>query len=171
MFKIVNLKINLLFQTAKSKNKRLELRFRPDDGYCKPTCGDRHQTAGFLLRVRIKKSRREKIEKAEELNKNVEPQVAKENHSSHKDENHCTNDVEDESVHKLTNQIINCSGTSTESNSNNDASSKNVPPTFDRHKYENLSEDAAYQLPKLKVLGRVESEFRFTSRLKLFLLL
>jgi len=32
------------------------LRFRSDDGYSKPTCGDRHSTNGFLLRVRIKKN-------------------------------------------------------------------------------------------------------------------
>lgn len=34
--------------------------------------------------------------------------------------------------------------------------------TFD--KYENLSKDTDYALPYLKVLGRVDTEFRFTSR-------
>lgn len=172
----------------KSKNKRLELRFRPDDGYCKPACGDRHQTAGFLLRIRVKKSRIKKVEEAEILNnekkekekekekekkkeKEEEKEKEKEketeeNHSSHENENEneSTNNAEDESVNKLSHQIITFDLT-TESNS--DVLDKNVPPSFEKNKYENLSEDTEYQLPKLKVLGRVDSEFRFTSMFKL----
>ena len=33
-------------------NRRLELRFRPDDAYCKPACGEKHHGSSFLLRVR-----------------------------------------------------------------------------------------------------------------------
>lgn len=40
---------------------------------------------------------------------------------------------------------------------------KDALPTFDRDKYENLSQDTDYQLPHLKVLGRVDVEFKFTS--------
>lgn len=42
---------------------------------------------------------------------------------------------------------------------------KNASPTFDRDKYENLSLDRDYELPRLKVLGRVDVEFKFTSTL------
>ncbi|XP_043279585.1 general transcription factor 3C polypeptide 5 [Venturia canescens] len=48
-----------------SSNRRLELRFRPQDGYRKPTCGDKHETAGFLIRVRVKKSLVQHMEKME----------------------------------------------------------------------------------------------------------
>lgn len=32
-------------------NRRMELRFRPSDVYCKPTCGERHNSTALLLRV------------------------------------------------------------------------------------------------------------------------
>lgn len=35
------------------KNRRLELRFRPDDVYCRPACGDKHKTGAFLIKVKI----------------------------------------------------------------------------------------------------------------------
>lgn len=35
--------------------------------------------------------------------------------------------------------------------------------TFNVKKYENLSQDADYELPRLKILGRVDTEFKFTS--------
>lgn len=40
-------------------NRRMELRFRPNDVYCKPTCGERHNSTALLLRVvcRRKKKR------------------------------------------------------------------------------------------------------------------
>lgn len=41
---------------------------------------------------------------------------------------------------------------------------KNIAPTFDRNKYEDLSEDKDYELPELQILGRVETEFKFTSK-------
>ena len=141
----------------------MELRFRPDDGYCKPACGDKHQTSGFLLRIRIKKSRREKVEKeAESIHE-------KQSSCQNQKKESGVNNSEEESVNKLTNEIMNCSiesQSSKQSNQNN-VSDKNQPPTFDRDKYENLSEDVEYELPKLKVLGRVETEFRFTSKFKI----
>jgi len=36
-------------------NRRLELRFRSEDIYCKPTCGERHQCSSFVIRVQRKK--------------------------------------------------------------------------------------------------------------------
>lgn len=40
---------------------------------------------------------------------------------------------------------------------------RNVLPTFDNNRYENLSQETDYELPFLKILGRVETEFKFTS--------
>ena len=41
-------------------NRRLELRFRPDDVFCKPTCGERSSdTNSFLLRVKRMRNKRE----------------------------------------------------------------------------------------------------------------
>ncbi|XP_014253309.1 general transcription factor 3C polypeptide 5 [Cimex lectularius] len=39
------------------RNRRLELRFRPDDIYCKPACGDRFNTNGVLLKIKVLKSK------------------------------------------------------------------------------------------------------------------
>ncbi len=39
-------------------NRRLELRFRPADVFCKPTCGERTRDAAFLLRARRRKRTR-----------------------------------------------------------------------------------------------------------------
>ena len=32
--------------------RRLELRFRPDDVFCKPTCGERNSDSSFLIKVK-----------------------------------------------------------------------------------------------------------------------
>ena len=45
-------------------NRRLELRFRPEDVYCKPTCGDRYKTNGIILKIRVVK---ETSENGEEI--------------------------------------------------------------------------------------------------------
>lgn len=37
--------------------------------------------------------------------------------------------------------------------------------TFDNNKYENLSQETDYEVPHLKILGRIETEFHFTSML------
>lgn len=37
--------------------------------------------------------------------------------------------------------------------------------TFDNNKYENLSQETNYEVPRLKILGKIETEFKFTSML------
>lgn len=152
----------------------MELRFRPDDGYCKPACGDRHQTAGFLLRIRIKKSRKEKLEKSasqvdDKLEKEAKSNGTNSNDSSQNDKkNKSTNCAEEKTRKNLTDKITSFSvkqeSSPTATNNHNEDSEKNKSPTFDRKKYENLADDQEYELPKLKVLGRVDTEFRFTSK-------
>lgn len=47
-------------QVVAEPNRRLELRYRPGDVYCKPACGERHHGSAFLLKVRrmkLKKGR------------------------------------------------------------------------------------------------------------------
>jgi len=109
----------------------LELRFRPDDGYCKPTCGDRHNTVGFLLRVRVKKNRVKQMEDV------------------------VTEIVKPTSPKATTSQIKDCDSDPAQCSTN----------TISKERFsidnENLSEDA--ELPRLKILGRVETEFKFTS--------
>ncbi|XP_043790065.1 general transcription factor 3C polypeptide 5 isoform X2 [Apis laboriosa] len=183
-------------------NRRLELRFRPDDIYCKPTCADRHKTNGFLLRVKIKKSRIKKLEEDEakqkkkqltnnfmtDDNKNTENNVDKMNLSEIQNAFQCNDkDQQDQVMIKLIDQVQSCSfnilddaGPSHEnlycenikeledlSLDTNDVNlskcKKNIAPTFDRNKYEDLSEDKDYELPKLQILGRVETEFKFTN--------
>ena len=34
------------------RSRRMELRFRPEDTYCKPTCGTRSQSSSLLVRVK-----------------------------------------------------------------------------------------------------------------------
>ena len=46
-------------------SRRLELRFRPKDPFCKPTCGDRSQASSLLLRVRRVQKRGCKCNKSE----------------------------------------------------------------------------------------------------------
>ncbi|KAF6211179.1 hypothetical protein GE061_014294 [Apolygus lucorum] len=50
------------------KNRRLELRFRPNDTYCKPACGDRGKTNAVLLKikVRVKKNKPDNEEESEQ---------------------------------------------------------------------------------------------------------
>lgn len=51
----------------------------------------------------------------------------------------------------------------TQENENSPKRKRNVLPTFDNSKYENMSKEVDYELPCLKILGRVETEFKFTS--------
>jgi len=46
-------------------NRRLELRFRTDDVYCKPTCGERHQCSSFVIKVERKKLKPGIVDKPE----------------------------------------------------------------------------------------------------------
>lgn len=48
-------------------------------------------------------------------------------------------------------------------NENSPKEKRNVLPSFDNSRYENLSQETDYELPCLKILGRVETEFKFTS--------
>ncbi|KAK3921071.1 General transcription factor 3C polypeptide 5 [Frankliniella fusca] len=41
------------------KNRRLELRFRPDDVFCKPACGDKQQVSAVLLRVKVRRKKKD----------------------------------------------------------------------------------------------------------------
>lgn len=43
------------FQTYLDPSRRLELRLRPQDVYCKPACADRREFTGLLLRIRRKR--------------------------------------------------------------------------------------------------------------------
>lgn len=51
-------------------------------------------------------------------------------------------------------------------NNHNLKGKENKSPTFDLDKYENLSNDNEYRLPKIKVLGQIDTEFKFTSIVK-----
>lgn len=127
--------LNGISKAVDVNNRRLELRFRPEEGYSKPACGDRNNTCGFLLRVRVKKSRAVQVNDSELLQQN--------NTQSNMKQSNFETDG---------------------SNRNNPyGAPENIPPAFDRQKYENLSSDQDYELPKLKVLGRVDTEFKFTN--------
>lgn len=119
------------------------MRFRPEDGYSKPACGDRNVTCGFLLRVRVKKSRTVQV-----------------NNSGSQQQSSVQNTGKDSEQNNFDNEEINRNNTDTF------GTVDNIPPTFSRQKYENLSSDQNYELPKLKVLGRIDTEFKFTSKLK-----
>ncbi|KAF7990553.1 hypothetical protein HCN44_000358 [Aphidius gifuensis] len=155
-------------------NRRLELRFRPSDTYCKPACGDRHEMTGFLLRIRTKKSRVQAINQASlqkqhlEFRK-LEPVPLPSNPELRK------------TLEDLENQIKNCSvdpiinhqeRRSTLEDKKTEKTGfpygkrplpDDILPTFDKNKYEDLSNDVHYELPKLKILGRIETEYKFTN--------
>ncbi|KAF7417727.1 hypothetical protein HZH68_000380 [Vespula germanica] len=192
--------INAISTAVDTPNRRLELRFRPDDGYSKPTCGDRHSKTAFLLRVRVKKNRVNKVQenmKTSETNINVDS-IKNEfrnvslNDNSLKDKGN-QSDIQnhgelkkDSIVIDLVEKIQNCN-VSTKSNTESSSKvpsseicktisdtsvdigkhlvkgKKNIAPTFDRNKYEDLSQDEQYELPKLKILGRIDTEFQFTN--------
>lgn len=42
-------------QAFSERNRRLELRMRPDDVYCRPACADRHKVTGLLLSVKVRR--------------------------------------------------------------------------------------------------------------------
>ncbi|KAJ9599307.1 hypothetical protein L9F63_010221 [Diploptera punctata] len=44
--------------TYSLRNRRLELRFRPDDAFSKPACGDRHKTLSFLMKVKLRRKKK-----------------------------------------------------------------------------------------------------------------
>uniref|UniRef100_A0A1B6DG43 General transcription factor 3C polypeptide 5 n=2 Tax=Clastoptera arizonana TaxID=38151 RepID=A0A1B6DG43_9HEMI len=50
------------------KNRRLELRFRPEDIYCRPTCADKKQVSSILLKIRILKKKKKDFDQNEKDN-------------------------------------------------------------------------------------------------------
>ncbi|XP_015182271.1 PREDICTED: general transcription factor 3C polypeptide 5 [Polistes dominula] len=178
-------------------NRRLELRFRPDDGFTKPTCGDRHSKTAFLLRVRVKKHRIDKVQENAEKSQNdahiesmknimknmsLSTDSSKSNVDRNDIQNNQKNSKKDNTVTDLVEQIQNCnlstktdtkssikkssskiSDTSPDASKNLLKEKKNIEPTFDRNKYEDLSQDEQYELPKLKILGRIDTEFQFNN--------
>ncbi|XP_076243730.1 general transcription factor IIIC subunit l(2)37Cd isoform X2 [Calliopsis andreniformis] len=198
--------ISNISTAVNTPNRRLELRFRPDDIYSKPACGDKYNVKGFLLRVRVKKSRIRQVEETEakktkELStKMMDIDVPRSNNNTqtkldkgqlpktHDIEPHCSNTMnkdEEQIISDLTARVHSCSVSTLddifdasrknpffenslkESSTDNDVTStkskKAVPPTFDSKKYEDLSQNKDYELPKLKVLGQVDTEFKFTN--------
>ncbi|XP_076762413.1 general transcription factor IIIC subunit l(2)37Cd [Xylocopa sonorina] len=198
--------IQTISTAVNTPNRRLELRFRPNDGYCKPTCGDRHNTNGFLLRVRINKSRIKKAEEAEAKVKKKQSTSTGNSNDSMTDDNETDasntdrinlSETQDafqygntENKNQETQIATNLNDPSTTlddpagpsdkdllsenikdlqdlslnpNDGNVSKNRKNITPTFERDKYEDLSEDKDYELPKLKILGRVDTEFRFTN--------
>lgn len=190
-------------QTVDAPNRRLELRFRPDDGYSKPTCGDRHSTTGFLLRVRVKRNRIKQtkvtrsmsidttnlevlscaIHSEENLTSHLSEDqqidnlsniaIRRDSHEENAVNNLINQERDDNSVHYSTRDgieeksaivdIRDLSDTCADTNRNSLNKKSNTLLTFDKNKYENLSHDTDYVLPRLKVLGRVDTEFKFTS--------
>ncbi len=46
-------------RVCQETNRRMELRFRPDDVFCKPTCGERVKQTAFLLKVKRMRRKRD----------------------------------------------------------------------------------------------------------------
>ncbi|XP_043497307.1 general transcription factor 3C polypeptide 5 [Polistes fuscatus] len=189
--------IEAISTAVDTPNRRLELRFRPNDGYTKPACGDRHSKMAFLLKVRVKKHRIDKVQENAhkskdntniETMKNVMKNMSLSNNSSKSnvDQNDIQNEHEvskkDNIITDLAEQIQNCNlSTMTDIESSSKESStkisdilsdatknlfdviNDIEPTFDRNKYEDLSQDEQYELPKLKILGRIDTEFQFNN--------
>lgn len=173
--------ISSISTAINTPNRRLELKFRPDDAFSKPTCGDRYNTKGFLLRVRVKKLRVKKVEEAEadRMKKNVNKDSVQE--SKVQDNINTTqvsetgniesqrNKDEEQVISELADQVEDCSVNNSDDivdplqTDLGKTKKKDIPPTFDRNKFEDLSKDEEYELPKLKVLGRVDMEFKFTN--------
>ncbi|XP_032669040.1 general transcription factor 3C polypeptide 5 isoform X2 [Odontomachus brunneus] len=195
--------ISSISTAVDAPNRRLELRFRPDDGYSKPTCGDRHGTTGFLLRVRIKKNRVNqakgdttvniiKSQSADaansrtfsiiqgEIDSNMSQFLRGEQIDNLMSDIAVRNNHQGDAVNNLVNQARNqdigfsvdssseaavrtCASNLYNLDTNPPKRKKDASPTFDHDKYENLSQDAGYDLPRLKILGRVDIEFNFTN--------
>ena len=47
--------LDTIAQVLEEPNRRLELRFRPEDVFNKPTCGEKHADTSLLIRVKKKK--------------------------------------------------------------------------------------------------------------------
>ena len=47
-----------MFQAFNDPTKRVEMRMRPKDVYCKPLCGDKGKCTGLLMKVMRRKKRK-----------------------------------------------------------------------------------------------------------------
>ncbi|XP_074098001.1 general transcription factor IIIC subunit l(2)37Cd [Cotesia typhae] len=164
--------------TINTPNRRLELKLRVSDVYCKPACGDRHEVSGFLLRIRVKKSRIKKVtelakQKEVENYRNLTPAMPRDLSKQNSIDN-----FDREEIKRLSKELRNCEiyaqqnrSKTAGGNEKNQSlidelsgdSSKNIPLKFSCNKMEDLSNETDYKLPKLKILGRVVMEFKFTS--------
>ncbi|XP_054016559.1 general transcription factor 3C polypeptide 5 [Hylaeus anthracinus] len=160
--------ISSISTAVNTPNRRLELKFRPDEPCCKPACGDKYNTKGFLLRVRVKKSRVEKVKQPKEKGTkeqfettvNITNNVQSNMDSLKSSDTQKNKNQNEPLISELANQVQGCSiGTMDDGHFFKEK--KNMTPTFEHTKYEDLSEDKDYELPKLKVLGRIDTEFRF----------
>lgn len=142
------------FQAVDTKNRRLELRFRPDDGYCKPACGDRHSTSGFLLRVRVKRKRGVKENCKNSDTGSFDSNLGDDYRFSNTKQ---STDIDVQNLlNELTNRIADC-------NVDGKKLKENVLLPFEKNKYKDLSNDEYYRIPEFEVLGQVDTEFRFMS--------
>lgn len=57
ILEVKTISFSFFLQAYCEKNRRLELRFRPDDVFCKPACGDKHQVSAVLLKVKVKRKK------------------------------------------------------------------------------------------------------------------
>ncbi|XP_054285252.1 general transcription factor 3C polypeptide 5-like [Macrosteles quadrilineatus] len=49
--------IKKISKVYSERNRRLELRFRPDDVYCRPACADRQKVTGLLMSVKVRRKK------------------------------------------------------------------------------------------------------------------
>ncbi|KAB7500385.1 General transcription factor 3C polypeptide 5 [Armadillidium nasatum] len=54
--------IKKISEVCHDENRRMELRYRSDDQFCKPLCGERTKSTSLLLHIKYKKKKTKKIE-------------------------------------------------------------------------------------------------------------
>ncbi|KAF2352032.1 Transcription factor IIIC subunit 5 [Trinorchestia longiramus] len=76
--------LDMISHVYSDVNRRLELRFRPSDSYCKPACATRASATGLLVRVtrRVKKKKLQKAPCATASSSVVQPTEATKSSSS-----------------------------------------------------------------------------------------
>ncbi|XP_020286022.1 general transcription factor 3C polypeptide 5 isoform X2 [Pseudomyrmex gracilis] len=197
--------ITSISTTVDAVNRRLELRFRPDDGYSKPACGDRQSTIGFLLKVRLKKramcntkseTRKTKSVDTTDLKpttscivcstKDLGTPLLKDEYINNlfdsnklEDNNHIENNASinnQNDIQECINSFVNCNIVKDEEKSYATTNTKHIYDSckdqarrktnllpFSNEKYDNLSQDMNYELPDLKILGKVDIIFKFNN--------
>lgn len=87
-----------MLQVYSEPNRRLELRFRPDDVYCRPACSDQHKTTGLLLSIKVTRKKKKQpssetsktnVEEDEKLKIKQEIADSKEIHKHEEDKSNC----------------------------------------------------------------------------------